>query len=442
MISAQQNEHISRIGPGTVAGKVVRSYWQPALLTEELDGERPVKAIKLMCEELVVFRDEEGKYGVIGRHCAHRGADMCYGRVENGGIRCPFHGWLFDTNGNCLEQPAEPEGSLFHTKVKQRSYPCKERNGIIFAYLGVGEPPAFPGLDCFLAPAEYCFSFKGLWECNWLQALEVGIDPAHASFLHRFFEDDDPKDSYGKQFRDNAADTDIPVTKVLREFPRPAIDIESTDYGFRLISRRDIGNTSMHVRVTNHLFPNAIIIPMSNDMVIAQWHVPIDDKNCFWYSMFVSFGAPINKELMREQRLIVNTLPEYAPKYNKRNNYGFDAQEQKTKTFTGMGMDINIHDQWACESMGPIQDRTQEHLGKSDVGIIHYRKMLRNAIKLVEENKTLVLMQDFEETLKLRGPVAIDEICPSDQWQKLWKERDLKRREACAWAPTNPWSND
>ena len=160
---------------------------------------------------------------MLGRHCCHRGADLSFGRLEDGGLRCIFHGWLFDVAGNCLEQPAEPEGSRFHTKVRQPAYPCTERNGIVFAYLGPGEPPALPDYDCFAAPESFSFAFKGFLDCNWLQALEVGIDPAHASFLHRFFEDEDTEAGYGRQFRAPITDAALPVTQVLRKHPCPRI---------------------------------------------------------------------------------------------------------------------------------------------------------------------------------------------------------------------------
>src|SRR5690606_32181425 len=155
----------------------------------------------------------------------------CFGRLEDGGLRCALHGWLFDVEGRCLEQPAEPEGSTFHRKVRAITYPCVERSGIVWAYMGPGEPPPFPAFDCFQAPDAYTFAFKGLIDCNWLQALEVGIDPAHASFLHRFLEDEEPSAAYGKQFRDHSIGEAIPMTRLLREYPRPELRVERTDYG-------------------------------------------------------------------------------------------------------------------------------------------------------------------------------------------------------------------
>ena len=295
----------------------MRRYWQPAALVEELEGPRPVKPVRLLGENLVLFRDEQGRYGLLPRHCPHRGADLAFGRRENGGLRCSFHGWLFDVTGQCLETPAEPVSSPLCRNIKQPAYPVVERSGVLWAYMGPGEPPAFPAFDCFVAPDAYTFAFKGLWECNWLQALEVGIDPAHASYLHRFFEDEDRSKSYGKQFRDASTDTDMPMTQVMREHGRPDIEVEPTDYGLKILTTRDLGNGKTHVRVTNQIFPHAISIPLSQEMMLTQWHVPVDDENCYWYTVFTSFGKPVDKAEMRAQRLQVYELPDYRSKKNR-----------------------------------------------------------------------------------------------------------------------------
>lgn len=434
MLSREANEEITRVGKGQPAGEVLRRYWQPAALSDELAGPRPVVPVTLLGERLVLFRDEEGELGLIGRHCPHRGADLCYGRLEDSGLRCPFHGWHFDRAGQCVEQPGEPEGSRMHENIRTAAYPVEERNGIIFAYLGPGDPPPFPNLDCFRAPETHVFAFKGLWECNWLQAMEVGIDPAHASFLHRFLEDEDPEEGYGKQFRDKAANTEIPMTKLLRDYPRPEIRVDETEYGLRLTALRHLDDGRTHVRVTNQIFPEAICIPMSREMTITQWHVPVDDETCYWYSMFTSFGDPVNKDLMREQRLKEHRLPDYAPLKNKRNDYGYDPEEQGRLTYTGMGLDINVHDQWAVESMGRIQDRTEEHLGKTDVGIIRYRKMLRAAIASLREGAEGALpMRNGHDVTEIRGPLSNDAIADSADWKGVSERADAERRAACPW---------
>ncbi|WP_299405389.1 aromatic ring-hydroxylating dioxygenase subunit alpha [uncultured Roseobacter sp.] len=432
MISQELNQALTQSGPGTPAGEVMRRYWQPAALSDELAVKRPVVPVRLLGEDLVLFRDSEGELGLIARACPHRGADLCYGRLEDNGLRCPFHGWHFDRTGQCVEQPGEPEGSTMHEQIRNQSYPVIEKNGIVFAYMGPGEPPPLPGFDCFRAPDSHVFTFKGLWECNWLQAMEVGIDPAHASFLHRFLQDEDPADSYGKQFRDVAANTEIPMTKLLRDYPRPDISVEETEYGLRLIALRHLDDGRTHVRVTNQIFPQAISIPMSREMIITQWHVPVDDETCYWYAMFTSFDGPVDKDRMRDQRLKEHRLPDYAPLKNKRNNYGYDPDEQAGETYTGMGLDINVHDQWAVESPGAIFDRTREHLGKTDVAIIRYRRMLRAAMAALEKGEEDSLpMRNSTDPATVQGPISNDTIAMTSDWKAAFTASDAERRAGC-----------
>ena len=434
MLSAEQNELITQTGAGTPAGRLMRCYWQPAALVDELSGNRPVKPVRLLGESLVIFRDRQGRYGLLARACPHRGTDLAFGRLEQAGLRCSFHGWLFDVTGQCLETPAEPPESGMCVNIRQQAYPVVERSGILFAYMGGGEPPAFPHLDCFGAPATHTFAFKGMIDCNWLQSLEVGIDPAHTSFLHRFFHDEEPEQGYGKLFRDRSIDSDMPMTRIMREFPRPRIEVEPTEFGLRVITLRRLNDVHTHVRVTNLVFPHAFTIPMSSDMTITQWHVPIDDKKHYWYAIFTSFGAPVNKDEMRRQRLALYELPDYIPRKNKTNDYGFDPHEQEHETFTGMGADINVHDQWACESMGAIADRSKEHLGQSDKAISAYRRLLRAAIDAAGNGGKPLMVLDGGAAARITGPAAIDGIGPSEGWQDYWRRTDAARRAASGWA--------
>lgn len=434
MLSAEQNELITRTGPGTAAGKLLRRYWQPVALKDELNSNRPIKPVRLLGEDLVIFRDGQGRYGLLDRACPHRGTDLAFGRLETDGLRCAFHGWKFAVDGKCLETPAEPDGSNLCANIRQTSYPVVEKSGILFAYLGPGEPPTLAEMDCFVAPESHTFAFKGLIECNWLQSLEVGIDPVHTSFLHRFFHDEDPNRGYGKVFRDHSVDSDMPISQIMREYPRPRIEVERTDFGLQLMTLRQINDRRMHVRVTNLIFPNAFTIPMSSDMTITQWHVPVDDVKHYWYAIFTSFGGPVDKDEMRRQRLELYELPDYVPRKNKRNDYGFDPHEQAHETYTGMGPDINVHDQWACESMGEIQDRTKEHLGQSDKAIVQYRRMLRDAIaKAGNLEEKLPMVLDREMAIRMTGPLAIDGVGPAQDWQGYWRAAEQKRRQN-SWA--------
>jgi len=337
-MQAAQNELITRISPGTPCGQLLRRYWQPVALLDEFNpaldprkAQRPLKAVRVLGQDLVLFRDEQGRYGLLDRDrdCPHRGADLSFARHDGDGIRCPFHGWKFAADGRCLDTPAEPavpgEPSTLCQHVRQRSYPLREAAGVLFAYLGPegGALPELPAFDCFAAPTSHSFAFKGLWHCNWLQAFEVGIDPAHPSFLHRYLEDEtpDPDKACGRQFR-AASGGEIdgqrwPMTRVIREVCSPQMVHEEVAPGLtRLTALRPISEATTHVRVTHAAFPQTFVIPLSETVTITQMH------------------------------------------------------------------------QWAVESMGPIQDRTREHLGQSDKVIMANRRMLLKAMATVQVGGT------------------------------------------------------
>lgn len=450
-MKAEQNELITRIGPGTACGAVLRSYWQPVALVDEFNpaldprmAQRPVKAVRVLGQDLVLFKGAQGQWGLLDRDCPHRGADLSFGRHEGDGLRCPFHGWKFDAQGRCLETPAEPTGSRLCERVRQRSYPVLEKSGILFAWLGEeGKAPPFPAFDCFVAPASHTFAFKGLWNCNWLQAFEVGIDPAHPSFLHRFLQDASldaiGENAAGKQFRSASAGEfggeRWPMTRIMREFHQPEISFEPMPWGLQLTALRPMTNDLTHVRITNAIFPHTFVIPLSETLTITQMHVPVDDTRTYWYSIFTSFAGPVDKEAMRKQRLQFIQLPDYIPKSGRHNNWGFNPDEQRSATYLGMGEeDINVHDQWAVESMGPIQDRTREHLGTSDKVIMANRRMLLKAIETVQAGGAAPGVADPALAAAMRGPDTVDGIAPAGTWATWWKEQVLAKRLGASWA--------
>jgi phenylpropionate dioxygenase-like ring-hydroxylating dioxygenase large terminal subunit len=447
---AEQNELITRIGPGTPCGAVLRHYWQPVALTDEFDprhdpsmAERPLKAVRVLGQDYILFKDDQGRWGLLDRDCPHRNADLAFGRHEGDGIRCPFHGWKFDAAGRCLDTPGEPVGSKLCDRVKQGSYPIIERSGVLFAWFGAaGKAPPLPNFDCFAAPSTHVFAFKGLWHCNWLQAFEVGIDPAHASFLHRFLNDTPLEDvgsnAAGKQFRSasvgHVGGEQWPMTRVLREFHRPDITLETRPWGLQLTTLRPLTPELTHVRVTHGVFPHTFVIPLSATMTITQMHVPVDDTRTYWYAFFTSFAEPVDREAMRQQRARFISLPDYIPKAGRHDNWGFDAQEQRTRTFLGMGEDdINVHDQWAVESMGPIQDRTREHLGTTDKAIMANRRSLLAAIEAVRAGQTPPGMADAALAASMVGPDTVDGIAPAGTWSTWWMEQAQAKRDNAPW---------
>jgi phenylpropionate dioxygenase-like ring-hydroxylating dioxygenase large terminal subunit len=451
-MKAEQNELVTRIGPGTGCGAVMRSYWQPVALVDEFNPtldprmeKRPVKAVRVLGQDFVLFKDATGAWGLLDRDCPHRGADLSFGRNEGDGLRCPFHGWKFDVTGACLDTPAEPVGSTLCKRVKQRSYPVLERSGILFAWLGDEgtQPPPFPQFDCFAAPSTHTFAFKGLWNCNWLQAFEVGIDPAHPSFLHRFLQDEPlaaiGDNAAGKQFRSasagEAGGERWPMTRIMREFHQPEISFEAKPWGMQLTALRPMTEELTHVRITQAIFPHTFVIPLSETLTITQMHVPVDDTHTYWYSIFTSFAGPVDKDAMRDQRLQYIQLPNYVPKSGRHNNWGFNADEQLTQTYLGMGEDdINVHDQWAVESMGPIQDRTREHLGTSDKVIMANRRMLLQAIESVQGAGAAPAAAQASLAQEMRGPDTVDGIAPAGAWPTWWVEQVRAKRAGAPWS--------
>ncbi len=418
LMDKSRNERLTQVGIGSAGGAVMRQFWQPVALVEEFDPEinpamknRPLKAVRALGQDFVLFKQPSGLFSLLDKHCAHRGADLSFARFEivqinhapQAAVRCPFHGWQYAGDGTCLETPAEPSNSTLCQRVRQGNYPTTIKSGVVFAWFGTEAPPPFPALDCYAAPATHSFAFKGLWQCNWLQAFEVGIDPAHPSFLHRFLHDVDLDEMgnnvAGKQFRSAAAGEVAgerwPMSRVMRELCQPKIDVVSTDYGMQLTATRklndkDLNNSQAHVRTTHAVFPHTFIIPLSETMTITQIHLPIDDTHTYWYSIFTSTGEALNHAAMREQRARHTNFPEYSPKSGKHNQWGFSADEQASRTYLGMGEDdINVHDQWAVEGMGAIQDRTKENLGSSDAAIARYRRWLLDAMDTALQGKPL-----------------------------------------------------
>ena len=452
-MNAEQNERLTRITPGTPCGQLLRQYWQPAALVDEFNplldprmALRPVKAVRLLGQDLVLFKDALGAWGLLDRDCAHRGADLSFGRLDTaaagGGLRCPFHGWKFAPDGQCLETPAEPLGSKLCERIKQRSYPVMEKSGVLFAWLGDEEtvPPPLPDFDCFKAPSTHSFAFKGLWNANWLQAFEVGIDPAHPSYLHRFLQDEALEgignNAAGKQFRSaaagNADGEQWPMTRIMREFAQPDISFIDKPWGMQLTALRHMTDQLTHVRVTQAIFPATFVIPLSETMTITQMHVPVNDTHTYWYTFFTSFAGPLDKEAMRAQRQQFISLPDYIPKAGRHNNWGFEADEQMSTTYLGMGEeDINVHDQWAVESMGPIANRTREHLGTTDKVIMANRRVLIKAIDTVQNGGVAPGLADAAQSTLMTGPDTVDGIAPADGWQDWWQAAaDAKRNKA------------
>lgn len=421
MITQEENDMLTLVGRGTPCGELLRRYWQPAGLSEELPAEGAPLAIKLLGEALVLFRDDSGQVGLLGIHCSHRRTDLSYGRVENGGLRCVYHGWLYDVRGRCLEQPGEPGGGLQRDGIRHLAYPCQEIGGIVFAYLGPGEPPLFPGYELFRVAEEQRFRpMKSYHECNYLQGNEGNIDPVHLSFLHRLRRrsDDNPKGGSGGtgMARSKALELNVRDTA-------PTIDVEVTDYGLRIYAVRKAGEDENFVRITNFVMPNTCAIGggTGSDGYQMDWHVPIDDTHHWKYTIAFRRSGTLADRDMKDRRAAVGE--DYRRRRTAANRYLQDRDEIKRgDTFTGLGTNFLDHDGWAVESQGPIEDRTQEHIATTDKAIVTARKLLLKGMEDVREGKDPLHVVRSPSDNNFPHLFVRHEVVPSSlDWKSYWK---------------------
>jgi len=381
MITQEENNLLTQIGRGTPCGDLMRCYWQVVALTEELAAGGAPLEVKLLGEELVLFRDDQGRPGLLGLHCSHRGADLSYGRVEDGGLRCIYHGWLYDIHGRVLDQPGEPGGGAHRDEICHLAYPCQERGGVIFAYLSRGEPPLLPNYEFLNVPEEYRTVTKTFQGCNYLQGNEGNIDPVHLSFLHQKLEE------LEKDPHRIVRGTDDTENTLLGKDLAPTIEVDITDFGVRIITLRKSDSDNCYVRVTNFILPNLSAFGGSTvgKGYSVHWHVPIDDT-CHWKYIFMfSRETPLDDALRNRSRAELEA--DYRLTRNSANRYRQDRESMVSKAYTGIGINFQSHDAYATESQGPVQDRTMENLVSSDKAIVAARKLLLNAIQDVQEGK-------------------------------------------------------
>ena len=404
MLSESQNKLLTETNPGTPCGDFMRRYWQPVALSAELDLHTPMP-VRVMSENLVLFRDADGKPGLIERRCPHRGMDLSFGRLEPGGLRCLYHGWLFSKTGQCLEQPNEPASSTFKDRIKHRGYPCTEAGGLVLAYMGPGEPPPVPKIPFLVADASHSSVTKRYHECNFVQAND--IDPSHLSFLHLLFD---------------AGLVNGPSNQYNSQDSSPKTLVEETDFGLRAYSVRTLKTGESYVRLTNFIMPNMQAFvgapifnprerrPNDDDGYSLHWHVPIDDEHHWKYIIHYSAVGPIDHDY--QDAIQTNEVDdELRPVRTKENRYLQDRHEMKTRTYAGVGNSFQDQDRMAVESQGAIYDRTFEHLGQADRPMIEQRKLIFGGIEDVRDGRDpKILGKDgtnpFEELITRSAIIA------------------------------------
>lgn len=420
MLSREDNLLICQTGPGTPGGELQRRYWQPVALSEEVPPGSAPLPVRILSEDLTLFRDEHGQLGLVDLHCAHRAADLSYGRIEDGGLRCLYHGWLYDVGGNCLEQPGEPAGSNFKDKVKLRAYPCQEKAGIVFAYMGPGEPPLLPTYEFLEIGDAHRIVTKIYHECNFQQGNEGNIDPQHLSFLH-FFLREDPKE-IGEGITGKVQGGGVTANKLFGDDQAPTIEIEETDYGIRIYAVRDTDDGNDYVRVTNFIYPNLASFPAFPGVYGVNWHVPIDDTHHWKFMIMIAPNFPLPKEMIGPT-LFDGLGADYRSVRSSRNRYLQDREEMKRRSFIGLGPSFAVHDMWATEGEGPIQDRTTEHLGYTDKAVALARKLLIKAVRDVRETGQAPHIVRDPASNNFTHLAAVQEVVKrGEEWSSVWKK--------------------
>jgi 5,5'-dehydrodivanillate O-demethylase len=353
MLTREENETLTRVGRGTPAGELLRRYWQPVAAAGELTDEKPIKAVKLLGEELVVYRDKKGRYGLVGEHCPHRSASLAFGRIDEEGIRCPYHGWKFDGTGKCLEQPAEPEERCYKDKIKQIAYPVEKLGGLLFAYLGPGPKPLLPRWDVLAwEDGKRWVEVHETLRCNWLQPMENSVDPSHLYWLH--------------------GDT----AHLGQAVERYEEEHEFVPFEYGIMKRRITpGKKPGTPEVDQHplVFPNTlrhVFRTLKTDNKIrhnVQIRMPVDDSHT---QVFVVYFEPNETD----HSPAGGDAPwEFFPMRDEQGRYRLDQ--------------VLVQDAMAWETQGAITDRTLEHLGTGDEGIIIFRKLLHEQIETVRNGR-------------------------------------------------------
>ena len=386
MLSREDNERLTRVGPGTPMGNVFRRYWLPALLSSELkdrDG-APVR-VRLLGEDLVAFRDTSGAVGLVDAYCAHRRAPLFLGRNEKSGLRCVYHGWKYDLSGRCTEMPTEPKDSTYKDRIKLKAYPTWEGGDMIWTYMGPLPAPPPPDYELCRAPLTHRFVTRTVQDCNYLQALEGGLDSAHATILHNMT---------------------IGDLSWLDDFERttPKLDVRPTDYGFEYSGIRVLKGRYW-VRVYQYVMPatqiRGRIAPVRGEnapprvpLINGHLWVPVDDVtvSVLNFSYSADPEIPLDRDFAREADISYGRgpdelLPDLRLKRNRSNDFLIDREVQKTQTFTGIS-GVNTQDVAVQEGMGPIVDRSQEHLGSTDRAIVAMRRLLLEAVRTVEAGES------------------------------------------------------
>ncbi|MGE0803543.1 MAG: Rieske 2Fe-2S domain-containing protein [Lautropia sp.] len=396
MLSAEDNERLTRIGEGTPMGTLLRRFWLPVLLASELpEPDGPPVRVRVLGRCLVAFRDSAGQVGLVDPRCPHRGADLFFGRNEEGGIRCVFHGWKFDTDGRCLDAPTMPPERCAQIlpRIRLSAFPVREAGDLIWGYFGPpGYEPAFPLLEFTRVPAAHRFMTKRLQECNWAQIMEGSVDTAHFSFLHApLTRSDEEERSVVATMTRGYSTSSLNQDRIrwMRNDGRPQFQILQHEGGLVLGASRKADGEDLYWRITQYLLPTHVFAPstVAGETYHGLSYTPIDDRSCWVYSYSWNPDRPLTDEERASYAagaaLHAKVDAAWIPLRNRHNDYQIDRVQQKHSTYTGI---TGIAEQDACiqESQGPILDRSNEHLGPTDAGVVRWRRLMFDMLRDLE----------------------------------------------------------
>jgi phenylpropionate dioxygenase-like ring-hydroxylating dioxygenase large terminal subunit len=388
MLSREENALLTQTNSGAPTGEYFRRFWLPALLASELPSpDCPPVRIRLLGENLIAFRDSNGTVGLLDEFCAHRGASLFWGRSEECGLRCVYHGWKFDVNGVCVDMPNEPPEYAFENKVRVTSYPTREYGGLIWAYMGPRESvPELPKLEWARVPAAHRYVSKRLQQTNYLQAVEGGIDSSHSNFLHASVEAFRRTPSYVEKVKNS---TNLRAKYHLLD-QAPQFTVKKTDYGLLVAVRRNAEEDTYYWRLTQFLLPAYTMIPHQKGLSIhGHCWVPRDDQSCWVWTVSWNPDTPLSTEdwnAIHNETFVHAKVDRatFRPIRNADNDYQINRELQRDTTMTGI-QGFASQDQAVQESMGPVADRTRERLGTSDTAIIAMRRLLLQEVRALQQ---------------------------------------------------------
>ena len=402
MLSQADNELLTRTGPGTPMGELWRRFWLPALLPEELpEPDCPPVRLRLLGEDLVAFRDSTGKVGIVQENCPHRGASLFFGRNEESGLRCVYHGWKFDTAGGCTDMPNEPAESNFKHKIRVAAYPAAEWGSLIWVYMGPSHLAAeLPQFEWCTVPASHRHVAKWVQWCNFAQGYEGDLDSSHVSFLHSWFKQADSPGA--QQPRRGGAST----AGLAQQYRSPSLTVKETEYGLTYGARRKTDDGQYYWRVTQFLLPDWSLIASGSFPRIGHTWIPRDDESIWVFYYNYDADQPLRPDAFTSiPRMVAGTLTPFA---TKANDYTVDRELQRTKNYTGIAntreQDMAVvEDQW-----GPIGQRPREHLGTTDAAIIRARRLLLRLARELRQGRE-PYAATHGEVYRVRGLDVLDD---------------------------------